>query len=44
MDKPTGLRAKGSALWDTVVPAYELRADEFRVLKALAARSTRSRA
>lgn len=34
MDKPSGLKAKGSALWDSVVPAYELKSDEFRVLES----------
>lgn len=29
---PKGLRESGKALWDSIVPAYELRPDEARIL------------
>ncbi len=31
--KPLGLEARGGALWDDITTAWELRADEFRILE-----------
>ncbi len=33
MRKPLELEARGGALWDDITKAWELRADEFRILE-----------